>query len=288
MPCTSTTTPPLPAAVSRTGLWVAALRAAESERPDRMLRDPWARALAGPAIDEADRLLRSPAGLLNPLVMRTCFGDAAIAAAVAGGVRQVVLLGAGMDTRAFRLDLGPQSTLFELDLPGALAYKDRVLGGTGSAPTCRRITVEADLTRDWRAVLELAGHRSSEPSVWVLDGVLLYLDDPAVDDLGDQIAAAAAPGSVLLFDAYPAVAFEEPRMAGWNAALAEQEAHPRSSMEQPERWAAERGWHAEAYTRDDVAAGRCALLDDVPRRVWEQFVEHGWLVIARRGDEARR
>jgi methyltransferase (TIGR00027 family) len=103
----------------------AARRAAESRRPDRVFEDPLAAVLAGEegfAWMAEWRLPGTPAE--NPTIgARTRFFDDLVIGAVGGGTRQVVLVGAGMDTRAFRLALPAEAVVFELDQEALLAEK---------------------------------------------------------------------------------------------------------------------------------------------------------------------
>ena len=144
--------------VSRTAVGVAALRAYESSRPDRLFEDPYAAAFA-----EAGRaaLPRTEDGharlgaLMYPqVVVRTRFFDDYL---LGGGCTQVVLLAAGLDARAFRLAWPPGTRLFELDLPEVLAFKDDVLAAHGATPACERVVVPADLREDWATALREAG-----------------------------------------------------------------------------------------------------------------------------------
>ena len=125
--------------VALTSLWAAALRAVESERPDALFHDPFARALAGPEGFEVLEAAWAVAPIEAPTVpVRTRFFDQRI---VRGS--QVVLLGAGMDSRAFRLDWPAGTRLFEIDLPEVLALKRQRLGA--AVPRCTRVEVAIDL-----------------------------------------------------------------------------------------------------------------------------------------------
>ena len=128
-----------------TARWTAAVRAAESARDDRLFDDPWAERLAGPEgrswIDE-----RSPDSVV-PIALRTRYFDDWLGSiSERDGIRQIVLVAAGLDTRAYRLDWPDRTHLFELDRPAVLRHKDEVLAGAGARPRCLRRTVEADLT----------------------------------------------------------------------------------------------------------------------------------------------
>ncbi len=181
-------------AIELTSLWVAAWRAEESERPDALFHDGHARGLAGPEGFEMLEAVRELAVIEAPFVpIRTLFFDRRI---VRGS--QVVLLGAGMDARAFRLHWSPGTRLFEVERPGLLALKEQRLGR--ARPTCARIPVPVDLREDWPAALAGRGFRPELPSAWLLEGLLLYLDAPLVRSLLSRVDALAAPGSTLLAD----------------------------------------------------------------------------------------
>lgn len=269
------------ASVSVTSLWVAGLRALENERADRVFTDPYARDLAGEEFGNVAALTGSEEGHdLNPLLLRTRFGDAVLDDAVRSGVRQVVLVGAGMDTRAFRLSLPEDLTLWEVDLPAPLGYKDRVLEGRAARPRCRRVTVEADLAGPWDAALEHQGFRPDRPCLWLVEGVFLYLDPGTAASVATALTRLSAPGSVLAFDAYGAAAFDSFAMRGWNTAFDESGTSLGPAMEEPVGWIGGFGWAPEAWTRQDVRDGHCPWAPPQPARVADAFLDHSWLVRA--------
>lgn len=150
--------------------WIAAVRARESARPDRLFDDPYASTLAGEqgvAMMVASE--KASGGENRFLPVRTRYFDDAIGAAVAGGIRQVVLLGAGLDTRPFRLTFPADLTWFEIDRAEIFATKEPVLA-TG-VTACRRLTVSADLALDWPAALRAAGFDEARRTVWVAEGL---------------------------------------------------------------------------------------------------------------------
>ena len=105
-----------------TACWTAAVRAAETSRDDRLFEDPWAATLAGP--EGAAWLAARPPGSTLPIAIRTRFFDDWLHdVAIEAGIRQVVLLAAGLDTRAYRLPWAAATTVFELDRPAVLAGK---------------------------------------------------------------------------------------------------------------------------------------------------------------------
>jgi methyltransferase (TIGR00027 family) len=132
--------------------------------------------------------------------VRTRFFDDALRDATVAGCRQVVLLAAGLDTRAFRLDWSAGTSLFELDVADVLAFKECVLAANGARPRCERIVVTADLREDWPAALRGAGFSSAQPSAWLAEGILMYLDEAERDALLSAIGALSASGSHLALE----------------------------------------------------------------------------------------
>jgi len=189
---------PALAGVSGTGLTVAGIRAAETARPDRLFADPLAAAFVAAAGAPPPRATgRAAAALRWWIVARTVFLDELITAACADGVRQVVLLGAGFDTRAFRLSWPPGVRCFELDTGDVLAAKQQVLAEQGAVAACERIVVPADLGGDWVPAVRAAALDPGRPAVWVAEGLLVYLSPGQVDRLLDGLTSLSAPGSRL-------------------------------------------------------------------------------------------
>src|SRR2546421_12503822 len=124
------TTPPNPlASVSDTARWVAMYRAMESERPDALFHDPYARRLAGPAGEQI--LASMPQGhrWAWPMIVRTAVMDEIVMRLVREqGVDTVLNLASGLDTRAYRLDFPSPMRWVDVDLEGIFPYKERGLG----------------------------------------------------------------------------------------------------------------------------------------------------------------
>ena len=180
--------------VALTSLWTAAWRADESARSDALFHDRLARSLAGPEGFEILARAREVAVIEAPFVpVRTIFFDRRIRRG-----SQVVLLAAGMDARAFRLAWPVGTRVFEVDLPELLQLKERRL--RGARPGCTRIAVPADLAGDWPAALEERGFRRELQTVWLLEGLLLYLEEVAVRSLLARLDKLSAAGSTLLAD----------------------------------------------------------------------------------------
>jgi methyltransferase (TIGR00027 family) len=135
----------------------------------------------------------------NPVfaVRTRFFDDFLVAEATQRQVRQVVVVAAGLDTRAFRLRWPPDVQLYELDQPEVVAYKDAALESRRAEPTCRRKVVAVDLREQWTRALLDAGFRLHEPSVWLAEGLTFYLDEAAVRRLFRDISALVSPGDRL-------------------------------------------------------------------------------------------
>lgn len=156
--------------VGKTALGMALVRAQESRREDRLFDDPYAQAFADAAsgafsAETAAAGERVPGGPLARLcevfafhaVIRTRFFDDYLIAAAAAGCRQVVLLAAGLDSRAFQLRWPAGTRLFEVDLPDVTGFKETVLARLDAKPACERIVIPADLRGPWPARLSAAG-----------------------------------------------------------------------------------------------------------------------------------
>ncbi len=244
----------LVAGVGRTALSVARVRARESARPDALFSDPYARAfleaLARAAHDEPITSSSPPsirATLALQVVVRTRFYDEYLLAAAGHGCRQVVLLAAGLDTRAFRLAWPDGVRLFELDLPGVLTFKDAVLAEQGAAPRCKRTSLAVDLRADWPALLIAAGFDPAQPTAWLAEGLLIYLPADQAAGILTAVGDLCAPGSRLALErgnthaaliAQAQAAPEADRISPlWQGGLGQDAAD----------WLADHGWQPEVH-----------------------------------------
>lgn len=147
----------------------------------------------------ADALSRTRAARRYEFVVfRVVALDRKLLDAVAGGAGQVVILGAGFDTRVWRHPELASARVFEVDHPDTQAVKRTRSAGL-PAPHAPPVYVPVDFTRD-RLVDRLAeaGHDPTRPTVWLWEGVVMYLDDAAVAATLADIAGRSAPGSTLL------------------------------------------------------------------------------------------
>ncbi len=198
-------------AVADTGILVAAIRAHESTRDDRLFVDPFADRLAGEAGREMLARMVAEVGdqSTTQIVVRTRFWDEAILRATST-VSQVVILAAGLDARAYRLPWPADATVFELDQPAVIAAKARLLDGEEPLPSGGR----GRSGRRLASGADVRGSGTTGPAVWLIEGLLQYLDDAAVRTLFARIDALSAPGSILLYDVVGKTLLEAPFMAG--------------------------------------------------------------------------
>jgi len=270
-----------PTGVGTTAIGVAAMRAAETRRPDRLFEDPLAAAFVAGAgwgrieIEDVEPERRPGIIALAAWVSaRTRFLDDLVLDATASGVRQVVLLGAGLDARAFRVHWPDGVRVFELDTPAMLAFKQRVLDDVGSTPRAERIVIPIDLREDWPAALREAGFDAGAPAAWVVEGLLVYLDEQSVDRVMSDIAALSAPGSRLGVTSSSSASIDSLRAAVgagvaslWISALPE-EIVP---------WMAGYGWTATAKDARELLADHGRTF---PRR--DPARPPSWLIDGRR------
>ena len=268
--------------VGSTALFVAAARALEARKSDPLAVDSFAevfcRAAGGMWSDLLDGsvsdhpLLSEEFGnhFVTFQAARTRYFDAYFRGAAGAGVRQIVLLAAGLDSRAYRLDWPAGTTVFELDQPRVLDFKRQTLTREGFTATAQRREIAVDLRDDWSSALCDSGFRPEEPSAWIAEGLLVYLPAAAQDQLFTGIDALACSGSHL--------AVEEGRPmdeADFKAKLAEAEAAEdmrgqwwqlvyNEQCAPAAQWFSERGWDAQATTLVDYlqSVGRAAPTGD--------------------------
>ncbi|WP_433859741.1 class I SAM-dependent methyltransferase [Streptomyces kronopolitis] len=197
--------------VGLTALLVAAARAIETHRHDSLARDVYAEHFVRAASACAGwpvRMQQVPDGDANPLWgrfaryfgLRTRVLDDFLLRSTQTHARQVILLGAGLDTRAFRLDWPPGCVVFEIDREGVLAFKRKVLDGLSATPAAARVPIPIDLRDDWVGALADAGFDPAAPSVWLAEGLLFYLTNAAETYLIDTVDRLSTGGSALAFE----------------------------------------------------------------------------------------
>jgi methyltransferase (TIGR00027 family) len=171
-------------------------------------------------------------------------------------VRQIVLLAAGLDSRAYRLEWPAETVVFELDQPQVLEFKREALADF--RPKVQRREVAVDLRNDWTQALRHSGFDPALPSAWIAEGLLIYLPAEAQGELFAGIDLLAAPGSrVAIEESVPmgsdafAAKVEEERAAGAQISerggpffqLVYNQQHAPAA-----EWFGRRGWRADAVT----------------------------------------
>ncbi|OBH15785.1 class I SAM-dependent methyltransferase [Mycobacterium sp. E3247] len=204
--------------VGATALGVASARAAETRSENPLIRDPFAQVFldaAGdgvwnwhsapqlpPELVEAEpELPLQMRAMVGYMASRTAFFDDFFRAATDAGIRQAVILAAGLDARAWRLPWPDGGCVYELDQPRVLDFKLSTLTEHGAQPACHRVAVPVDLRHYWPAALRQAGFDPSEPSVWSAEGLMPYLPAAAQELLFDRVHQLTAPGSRVAVEA---------------------------------------------------------------------------------------
>lgn len=255
--------------VGSTALFVAAARALEAQKPDPLAVDAfaevfcraaggaWADVLDGNAPDHPLKADGFGAHFVTFQAARTRYFDTYFRRVADAGVRQIVLLAAGLDSRAYRLNWADSTVVFELDRPQVLQFKRETLAAHGAVPKAARREVAVDLREDWQQALRDNGFRSDQPSAWIAEGLLIYLPATAQEQLFSGIDALASPGSHLaveegrpmdanMFEAKvkEAKTTSDERGQWWQLVYNEQ--HAPAAV-----WFSERGWTATPTTLTD-------------------------------------
>jgi methyltransferase (TIGR00027 family) len=266
--------------VGATALSVAAARAVETASDDPLIRDqfayllvstagqPWARLASSLEwIGDDDHGRRAHRLAIDYQAVRTHYFDSYFAGAVAAGVRQVVILAAGLDSRAFRLEWPAGTTVYEIDQPQVVAYKTTTLESAGAAPTAERRPVQVDLRDDWAAALTSAGFDSGQPTAWLAEGLLPYLPAEAQDRLFEIVTGLSAPGSRVAVEAFSLGAadnaarrvarrarFDRMRKRLGLEINVETLTYQEGDRADAADWLTEHGWHVTAVSNADEMA----------------------------------
>jgi methyltransferase (TIGR00027 family) len=270
----------------------AAVRAAESRRTDRLFDDPLAEAFVAaagrpwrfPAKDEA---AAAPfwTTMADTMVVRTRFFDEYLALASTTGIDQFVALGAGLDTRAYRLDWPRAARLWEVDQPDVVSFKEQVLTAMAAVPRCRRMSLGADLRGDWPSTLRRAGFRPELPTAWIVEGPLVHLTADECDVLLGRLGELSAPDSRLGLSVTTEAMLDPSAKPAVLDALGDYSVKVGTtwrsgSADDPAEWLAGHGWTARAY--DPVQRGQAygRRLAGVPGSPSGSGL--GWLTVAYR------
>lgn len=272
--------------VGLTALGVATFRALESAHPDPLIRDEYAplfvHAAGEPRFLE---ILADPPKIGDtPLVpgfmgFRTKFFDDFFLSAAADGVRQAVILAAGLDARAYRLDWPAGTTVFEIDQPKVLEFKDRVLAEHAAIPKAERRTVSVDLRDDWPAALSAAGLNADEATAWSVEGLLPYLPGAAQGALFERIDALSVPGSHLGVENVPTGAATihfanlESKYFDKNpfGDIDPTDLFYRDERTDPEQWLLGNGWSVRAAGLAELATAYGRTVPELPEEIEQEW-----------------
>jgi len=271
--------------VGATALGVAAARAADTEGDNPLINDPYARIFldtvgdgvwnwyGGPELPaevieaEPDMPQRMQA-LVSYFATRTKFFDTSFIDAANAGIRQAVILAAGLDARSWRLPWPDGTTVYELDQDRVLDFKASTLHEHGAEPKANRVAVAVDLRHDWPTALQQAGFDPSAPSVWSIEGLLMYLPAAAQDLLFERIQELAASGSRIAVEGL-----------GPEFAVPELRAQRRERMDRVRELVAQSGSSLEVPSTDEL--WYFEERDDVG----DWLRRHGWDVTATPSDK---
>ena len=273
--------------VGSTALGVAAARAAETVSENPLIQDPFAQVFldaAGPGMWSLTSEPKLSAALaerepdvgahlqvmVDFMAVRTKWFDELFLDAVSSGIRQVVILASGLDSRSWRLPWPDGTTVYELDQAKVLEFKSGTLQRHGAQPAARLVNVAVDLRDDWPKALQQAGFDASAPTMWSAEGLLRYLPAAAQDLLFERIDSLSAPGSRLATNGPSKHAVDPELLASqreqsirFRAAAAEVLGAEIPNVEElwyPESrteivdWLGEHGWEASAIGMADLLA----------------------------------
>jgi methyltransferase (TIGR00027 family) len=285
--------------VGATALGVAAARAAESSSENPLFDDPYAQMFidaagasgwsspfssssAGPQQTLRIRMVRAYAAA------RTKWFDEFFASISAAGIRQVVILAAGLDARAWRLPWPGGTTVFEIDQPKVLEFKEKTLASRGAEPAASYVAVPIDLRQDWAAALQDSGFDPAVPTAWLAEGLLPYLPAAAQYLLFERVQELSAAGSRIAVEAFGSEYFSEEaqrirreRMDAIRAEAAQngQQISDVSELffveprEEVAQWLTRHGWQATAITSHELAARYTPEFTDRTPDVGSEFVD---------------
>ena len=180
-------TGPLIRNISDTARWAAVFRARETERPNAVFRDPFARRLAGARGEEIADAMPSGEKTAWAWVTRTYLFDRSIAEQIAQGVDLVVNLAAGLDARPYRMAVPASLRWVEVDLPEILEYKEEILANEKPACALERIRLDLAEVGARREIFDRLG-ASARKALIITEGLLVYLSTEEVGALAQDLA----------------------------------------------------------------------------------------------------
>lgn len=248
-------------AVGKTAQFTAYCRAVETLKDVPLIRDPYANAFAGKYGQyyfEKIREATAHTGVdyIKILAVRTKYMDDEILHAVnKDHVSQVVMVGCGGDSRAYRLDLPATVTVFELDYDIVLQYRTRVFSSLQAKPACHVVPVPCDLSLpSWVDLLIGAGFTPQQPTLWITEGILMYLTIPQIDVLMHAIVDMSGSDVVVIGDVYNSAQLTGPSREAFRSVFNSLGQGAVSYVDIPEEFMVKYGFtHVEAITHMEYA-----------------------------------
>ncbi len=178
-----------------------------------------------------------------------------------------MILAAGLDSRAYRLDWPAGTTVYEIDQPQVLKYKTATLESAAGVAKATRRSVPVDLRDDWPAALCAAGFDRNQPTAWLAEGLLPYLPAEAQDRLFEMLTELSAPASQVAVEAFSLgsadperrraarrVRFERMRERLGLDINVETLTYQESDREDAADWLSAHGWQVRAVSNVDEMA----------------------------------
>jgi methyltransferase (TIGR00027 family) len=226
--------------VSDTAFWMAHYRAVESERADALFRDPFAGLLAGDRGRQIARAMPKSAMTGWAVVIRTCIIDDFIRFAITQGTDTIINLGAGLDTRPYRMDLPSSLVWVEADYPDLIEFKEKRL--SGERPRCQLERVKLNLTNlSQRRQLLASTDARSKNTLILTEGVVPYLSVEEAASLADDL-------KTLEHACYWIVEYFSPEVIQYRERLMAQKVRNVPLKFKPKDWFGffeEHGWHCK-------------------------------------------
>jgi methyltransferase (TIGR00027 family) len=263
--------------VSHTAKLIAAKRAIEQWQSAPLFDDPFSKRLAEPEIatliEQWNKTAQTKGIAIADIItkrtryiaIRTRFIDDLLLSALSQFQQgQVVILGAGLDTRAYRLTGLSNTSVYEVDHLEVLQYKSSILQDV--SPQCRHHLIPgnlADSNLAWVTELLNAGYQERVPTIWVIEGVVMYLEAAQVHALLNTLSSLSVVGSILGMDGVKAGSVQ----AGHRAAQRDRGRvirHWQFGYDQPQQLLADYGWSASVYQPQHIHNGYGRYPETIP------------------------
>jgi methyltransferase (TIGR00027 family) len=264
--------------VGATALGMAVARAQETAKQQPLFTDTYAEIFIAEAIEagwdpppdamtrQTQAAAKDPSldarktALLNYAACRTAYFDQFFTRANEDGIRQIVVLGAGLDSRPYRLSWAPGTVVYEIDQPQILEFKINALWTHNVDPTCEYRPVAVDLRSGWLEALQQNGFDQNQPSAWSAEGLLAYLPQATRQQLFDHIHSHSAPGSRIAIE----TASTKPAVRGLATTASTTTLRDIKALWYPDRgddfadWLTCNGWQVNSVEAQDlmVCSGR--------------------------------